>query len=146
MLVNAARKAGRRVVFTNGCFDVIHAGHISLLERAAELGDVLVVALNDDHSVRGLKGEGRPVNDQEHRARVVGALGCVDAVVLFSEETPIRLIEAILPDVLVKGGDYAPDQVVGADIVRGYGGAVRVLTLVEDVSTSAIVARIQQDG
>ncbi len=144
--VNAARKAGRRVVFTNGCFDVIHAGHISLLERAAELGDVLVVALNDDHSVRGLKGEGRPVNDQEHRARVVGALGCVDAVVLFSEETPIRLIEAILPDVLVKGGDYTPETVVGADLVKRAGGRVELIPLIEGLSTTNTIRKMRQNG
>lgn len=140
---NAARKAGRRVVLTNGCFDVIHAGHISLLERASELGDMLIVALNDDHSVRSLKGEGRPINDQEQRARVVGALGCVDAVVLFSEDTPIRLIEALLPDVLVKGGDYTPDTVVGAEPVRRAGGRVELIPLIEGLSTTATLRKMQ---
>lgn len=142
--VNAARKAGRRVVFTNGCFDVIHAGHISLLERAAALGEILVVALNDDHSVRALKGEGRPLNDQEHRARVVGALGCVDAVVLFSDETPIRLIESILPDVLVKGGDYTPDTVVGAEAVKRAGGRVELIPLIEGLSTTNTIRKMQE--
>lgn len=141
--VNAARKAGRRVVFTNGCFDVIHAGHIALLERAAELGDMLIVALNDDHSVRTLKGEGRPLNDQEHRARVIGALGCVDAVVLFSEETPIRLIEMVLPDVLVKGGDYTPDTVVGADLVQRAGGRVELIPLIEGLSTTNTIRKMR---
>lgn len=142
--VNAARKAGRRVVFTNGCFDVIHAGHVSLLERAAQLGDLLIVALNDDHSVRTLKGEGRPLNDQEHRARVVGALGCVDAVVLFSEETPLRLIQTILPDVLAKGGDYTPETVVGADVVRKAGGRVELIPLIEGLSTTGTIRKMQQ--
>lgn len=141
--VNAARKAGRRIVFTNGCFDVIHAGHISLLERAAELGDMLVVALNDDHSVRSLKGDGRPLNDQEHRARVVGALGCVDAVVLFSDETPLRLIETVLPDVLVKGGDYTPETVVGADLVKRAGGRVELIPLIEGLSTTNTIRKMQ---
>jgi D-beta-D-heptose 7-phosphate kinase/D-beta-D-heptose 1-phosphate adenosyltransferase len=141
--VNAARKAGRRIVFTNGCFDVIHAGHISLLERAAELGDMLIVALNDDHSVRTLKGAGRPLNDQAQRARVVGALGCVDAVVLFSEDTPIRLIETILPDVLVKGGDYTPETVVGADLVKRAGGRVELIPLIEGLSTTNTIRKMQ---
>lgn len=141
--VNAARKAGKRVVFTNGCFDVIHAGHIALLERAAELGDMLIVALNDDHSVRALKGESRPLNDQEHRARVIGALGCVDAVVLFSEETPIRLIEMVLPDVLAKGGDYTPDTVVGADLVHRAGGRVELIPLIEGLSTTNTIRKMQ---
>jgi D-beta-D-heptose 7-phosphate kinase/D-beta-D-heptose 1-phosphate adenosyltransferase len=146
VMVNAARKSGKRVVFTNGCFDVIHAGHISLLERAAELGDMLIVALNDDHSVHGLKGDGRPINDQEQRARVVGALGCVDAVVLFSEDTPIRLIETILPDVLVKGGDYTVQTVVGADLVQRAGGRVELIPLIEGLSTTATIRKMKSPG
>ncbi len=143
VMVNAARKSGKRIVFTNGCFDVIHAGHISLLERAAELGDMLVVAMNNDSSVRALKGESRPINDQAQRARVLGALGCVDAVVLFSEETPIRLIETILPDILVKGGDYTPETVVGADTVQRAGGRVELIPLIEGLSTTATVERMK---
>lgn len=143
--VNAARKAGRRIVFTNGCFDVIHAGHISLLERSAELGDMLIVAMNDDHSVRALKGETRPINDQEQRARVVGALGCVDAVILFSEDTPLRLIEAVLPDVLVKGGDYTVETVVGAHAVQRAGGRVELIPLIEGLSTTATIRKMQQN-
>ena len=146
VMVNAARKGGKRIVFTNGCFDVIHAGHISLLERAAELGDMLIVALNDDHSVHGLKGDGRPINDQEQRARVVGALGCVDAVVLFSDETPIRLIETILPDVLVKGGDYTVQTVVGAEIVQKAGGRVELIPLIEGLSTTATIRKMKSPG
>jgi D-beta-D-heptose 7-phosphate kinase/D-beta-D-heptose 1-phosphate adenosyltransferase len=144
--VAQARAAGERIVFTNGCFDILHAGHVSYLEEARALGDRLVVAVNDDDSVRRLKGPGRPVNPLDRRLRVLSALAAVDWVVGFSEDTPEALLEALRPDVLVKGGDYAPDQVVGADIVRGHGGTVRVLGLVEDCSTTAIVERIQQDG
>ncbi|MFK7883248.1 MAG: D-glycero-beta-D-manno-heptose 1-phosphate adenylyltransferase [Phycisphaerales bacterium] len=143
VMVNAARKSGKRIVFTNGCFDVIHAGHISLLERAAELGDMLVVAMNDDSSVRGLKGDSRPINDQAQRARVLGALGCVDAVVLFGEETPIRLIETVLPDILVKGGDYTVETVVGANQVVKAGGRVELIPLIEGLSTTATVERMK---
>jgi len=144
VMARAAREDGRTVVFTNGCFDVLHAGHVSLLERAAALGGVLIVGLNDDHSVRTLKGASRPVNDQDQRARVLGALGCVDAVVLFRDETPIGLIERIGPDVLVKGGDYSPETVVGADLVLGRGGRVEILDLVDGLSSSATIERIRR--
>ena len=143
--VRAARKSGHSVVFTNGCFDVIHAGHVSLLERAAELGDMLVVAMNDDHSVHALKGDGRPVNNQDRRARVLGALGCVDAVVLFNEDTPIRLIEAVVPDVLVKGGDYTVETVVGAQVVQQAGGRVALIDLVEGLSTTSTIEKMRQN-
>lgn len=143
--VRAARKRGQSVVFTNGCFDVIHAGHVSLLERAAELGDLLIVAMNDDHSVHALKGDGRPVNNQDRRARVLGALGCVDAVVLFNEDTPIRLIEAVVPDVLVKGGDYTVETVVGAEVVQNAGGRVALIDLVEGLSTTATIEKMRQN-
>jgi D-beta-D-heptose 7-phosphate kinase/D-beta-D-heptose 1-phosphate adenosyltransferase len=138
-----AREGGETVVFTNGCFDILHAGHVAYLEEAAELGDRLIVAINDDESVRRLKGVGRPVVGVEGRARVLAGLGCVDWVTTFSEDTPESLLERFKPDVLVKGGDYGPDGVVGAEIVRGYGGEVRVLSLVEDVSTTTIVDRIR---
>ncbi|HEX7034215.1 MAG TPA: bifunctional D-glycero-beta-D-manno-heptose-7-phosphate kinase/D-glycero-beta-D-manno-heptose 1-phosphate adenylyltransferase HldE [Pseudomonadales bacterium] len=143
--VGQARARGERIVFTNGCFDILHAGHVAYLEEARALGDRLVVAVNDDDSVRRLKGRGRPVNPLDRRLTVLSALAAVDWVVGFSEDTPEALLREIEPDVLVKGGDYGPDQVVGADIVRGYGGEVRVLSLVEDVSTSAIVERIQRE-
>ncbi len=145
VLVRAARKGKKSVVFTNGCFDVIHAGHVSLLERAAQLGDMLIVAMNDDHSVHALKGDGRPVNNQDRRARVLGALGCVDAVVLFNEDTPIKLIEAILPDVLVKGGDYTVETVVGAQTVQNAGGRVALIDLVEGLSTTATIEKMRQN-
>lgn len=143
VMTRAAKNSGQSVVFTNGCFDIIHAGHISLLQRAAALGDVLIVAMNDDHSVRGLKGPTRPVNDQENRARVLGALECVDAVVLFTDETPIKLIEGISPDILVKGGDYSIETVVGAEFVIDQGGRIELLDLVDGLSSSATIAKMK---
>ncbi len=137
-----AKARGERIVFTNGCFDILHAGHVVYLEEAAALGDRLVVAINDDASVTRLKGPGRPVVLVDGRSRVLTGLSCVDWVVSFDEDTPEPLLELLQPDVLVKGGDYSPEQVVGADIVKGYGGDVRVLSLVDDVSTSAIVDKI----
>ncbi|MBX3707241.1 MAG: bifunctional D-glycero-beta-D-manno-heptose-7-phosphate kinase/D-glycero-beta-D-manno-heptose 1-phosphate adenylyltransferase HldE [Pseudomonadales bacterium] len=144
--VAQARVAGERIVFTNGCFDILHAGHVAYLEEARALGDRLVVAVNDDESVRRLKGPGRPVNPLERRLRVLSGLKAVDWVVGFAEDTPEALLAAVRPDVLVKGGDYGADAVVGADLVRGYGGEVRVLGLVEDCSTTRIVERIQSGG
>ncbi|MEQ8858390.1 MAG: bifunctional D-glycero-beta-D-manno-heptose-7-phosphate kinase/D-glycero-beta-D-manno-heptose 1-phosphate adenylyltransferase HldE [Pseudomonadales bacterium] len=144
--VAQARARGERIVFTNGCFDILHAGHVAYLEEARALGDRLVVAVNDDASVRRLKGSGRPVNPLERRLRVLSGLAAVDWVVGFEEDTPEVLLESLRPDVLVKGGDYAAQDVVGADIVRGYGGDVQVLGLVADLSTTAIVQRIQGEG
>jgi len=138
-----AQRKGERVVFTNGCFDILHAGHVTYLEEAAALGDRLVVAINDDASVTRLKGPGRPVIPAEGRARVLEGLASVDWVVSFDEDTPEPLLQLLRPDVLVKGGDYTTDAVVGGDIVRGYGGEVSVLSLVADVSTTAIVERIK---
>jgi D-beta-D-heptose 7-phosphate kinase/D-beta-D-heptose 1-phosphate adenosyltransferase len=144
--VAQARVRGERIVFTNGCFDILHAGHVAYLEQARALGDRLVVAVNDDASVTRLKGLGRPVNPLEMRLKVLAALAAVDWVVGFAEDTPEALLRSLRPDVLVKGGDYGPDQVVGSEIVRGYGGEVEVLGLVADVSTTAIVARLQRDA
>ena len=144
--VAAARVRGERIVFTNGCFDILHAGHVAYLEEARALGERLVVAVNDDASVARLKGEGRPVNRLDRRMAVLSGLSAVDWVVGFHEDTPEPLLEQLQPDVLVKGGDYGDDEVVGADIVRGYGGGVTVLSLVEDCSTTAIVEQIRQDG
>lgn len=142
--VQQARDSGQKIVFTNGCFDILHAGHVAYLEEARSLGDRLIVAVNDDASVTRLKGEGRPVNPIERRLRVLSALSAVDWVVNFPEETPESLIETLQPDLLVKGGDYGPNEVVGAELVAAYGGEVRVLGLVEDCSTSAIVESIQK--
>lgn len=133
------RAAGRRIAFTNGVFDVLHAGHVAVLRAAREAADALFVGLNTDESVRRLKGPGRPVHRLEDRAAVLLALRPVDAVVPFAEETPIRLIEAIRPDVLVKGADYAEDEIVGAREVRGWGGRVLRVPLVEGLSTTRIL-------
>ena len=141
--VARARRHGERIVFTNGCFDILHAGHVGYLNEARQLGDRLIVAVNDDDSVRRLKGDGRPVNRLEQRIRVLEGLQSVDWVVPFSEDTPEALLAEIRPDVLVKGGDYAVQEIVGADFVRGYGGDVQVLGLVEDCSTTDIVDRIR---
>ena len=145
--VARSRRHGERIVFTNGCFDILHAGHVGYLNEARELGDRLIVAVNDDESVRRLKGDGRPVNRLEDRIRVLEGLAAVDWVLPFSEDTPEALLAEIRPDILVKGGDYAIGDVIGADFVRGYGGDVRVLGLVDDCSTTDIVDRIRMaDG
>jgi len=134
------------LVFTNGCFDLLHRGHVDCLDRARRLGDALVVGLNTDASIRALKGPGRPVVPEKDRARILAALECVDAVVLFAEETPRSLIAELLPDVLVKGGDYRPEEIVGHAEVRAAGGRVEILPLVEGQSTSSILERIRRAG
>ena len=138
------RCQGRKVVFTNGCFDLLHVGHLTILTAAAALGDVLVVGVNSDASVRRLKGEHRPVIRQEDRATLLAALASVDLVVIFDDETPHRLLHAIRPDVLVKGGNYAVDEVVGHEVVEAYGGQVSVTGFVEGTSTTGILQSIQQ--
>ncbi|WP_296061254.1 bifunctional D-glycero-beta-D-manno-heptose-7-phosphate kinase/D-glycero-beta-D-manno-heptose 1-phosphate adenylyltransferase HldE [uncultured Amphritea sp.] len=138
-----ARAAGEKIVFTNGCFDILHAGHVGYLEQARAQGDRLVLAINDDDSVRRLKGEGRPINPVERRKAVLAGLEAVDWVVSFAEDTPERLLEQIRPEVLVKGGDYGLDQVVGGEFVKRYGGEVKVLSFLDDCSTTAIVEKIQ---
>lgn len=140
--VGAWRAAGQRIVFTNGCFDLLHAGHVTYLETARKLGDRLIVGLNTDRSVRLLKGPNRPVIHEADRARVMAALEAVDAVILFDEETPLELITALRPDVLVKGSDYREDQVVGAAEVKSWGGQVVLVPLVPGRSTTAILDRI----
>ncbi|AND16090.1 D-glycero-beta-D-manno-heptose 1-phosphate adenylyltransferase [Rathayibacter tritici] len=136
-------RRGRRVVFTNGCFDVLHRGHTAYLRQARELGDVLVVAVNDDDSVRRLKGEGRPINPEGDRAGVIAELGCVDFVTLFGGDTPIPLLERVQPDVYVKGGDYNPDMLAEAAVVRSYGGTVTTVGYVSEHSTTEMVQRIR---
>jgi D-beta-D-heptose 7-phosphate kinase / D-beta-D-heptose 1-phosphate adenosyltransferase len=138
--VAAWRSAGDRLVFTNGCFDILHIGHITLLERARRKGDRLIVALNSDESVRRIKGPLRPIVGEQERARILAALSAVDAVVVFHESTPLKLIEAIRPDVLVKGGDYREEAVVGAREVRTWGGRVELIPLVEGISTTRLIA------
>ena len=143
-LCNIWRMKGDRIVFTNGCFDILHRGHVEYLHEAAALGDRLVIGVNTDASVQRLgKGDGRPYNDQGSRAKVLSALRFVDAVVFFDQDTPLELIQVIGPDVLVKGGDYTEDQIVGAGVVRANGGEVRSLKLVEGYSTTRLVDRIQ---
>ena len=137
------RAAGKRIVFTNGCYDIVHPGHVDLLERARALGDVLVLGLNSDDSVRRQnKGPERPVNPYPARAFVLAHLASVDAVTGFDEDTPENLIRAILPDVLVKGGDWTPDRIVGRDIVEARGGRVVSLPLLPGYSTTAIVNKL----
>ncbi len=144
--VAEARRAGRRIVFTNGCFDILHAGHLASLEGARALGDFLVVGLNSDSSVKGLKGDSRPIVPERDRARLLGGLACVDLVVIFPESTPADLIEQVGPDVLVKGSDYAGGEIAGADFVRLRGGRVVTLPLVPGLSTTAILARSRGNG
>ena len=138
-VVQQRRQQGKRIVFTNGCFDLLHVGHMRYLQQARSFGDLLVVALNDDASVLRLKGEQRPLIPQAERASVLAALACVDYVTVFSEDTPLELIRLLCPDVLVKGGDYVPETVVGRDEVESYGGSVKIVPYVEGVSTTHII-------
>lgn len=133
----------QKIVFTNGCFDVLHFGHVHYLLEAKKLGDILVVGLNSDDSVRRLKGPTRPINGEKERAFVLAALSFVDYVVLFEEDTPENLIKAVWPDVLVKGGDYALDQIVGADFVTQNGGTVTTIPFVEGFSSSQIIEQLK---
>jgi len=138
------KRNGQRVVFTNGCFDLLHPGHVRLLEGARGLGDLLIVGLNSDTSVRSLKGEGRPIIPEQERAEVLAALECVDAVVIFGEPTPRQIISKLLPDVLVKGGDWRLDQIIGREEVEAAGGRVVSIPVVAGHSTTAILERIRQ--
>lgn len=142
--IEGARANGERIVFTNGCFDIIHAGHVGYLDEARKQGDRLIVALNSDSSVRRLKGQGRPINPVDRRMAVLAGLESVDWVVSFDDDTPERLLRRIKPDVLVKGGDYRADQIVGGTIVKANGGNVKVLRFFENCSTTSIVNRIRQ--
>lgn len=139
---NRLRRLRRRVVFTNGTFDILHRGHVEYLQRARALGDALIVGLNTDASIRRIKGPRRPLNPQRDRAVVLAGLAAVDYVVLFSGDTPARLIRALVPDVLVKGADWAPEAIVGADVVKAHGGAVRTIPLTRGRSTTALIRRV----
>jgi D-beta-D-heptose 7-phosphate kinase / D-beta-D-heptose 1-phosphate adenosyltransferase len=139
------KTSGARVVFTNGCFDLLHPGHISLLYQSRALGDRLVVGLNTDASIRRLKGSGRPILSEQDRAAMLSALECVDLVVHFDEDTPLNLIEAVRPDILVKGSDYTPDQVVGRQIVESYGGCVKLVDLIQGYSTTQLTQKVIAD-
>jgi D-beta-D-heptose 7-phosphate kinase/D-beta-D-heptose 1-phosphate adenosyltransferase len=146
MALEAARLRGERMVFTNGCFDILHAGHVGYLEQARKLGDRLIVALNGDASVKRLKGEGRPINPLERRMAVIAGLEAVDWVTWFDDDTPERLLAMFRPEILVKGGDYGKEQVVGWQIVESYGGEVKPLDFLDNCSTTAIVEKIRQQN
>lgn len=141
---NRWKLQGRKIVFTNGCFDILHKGHLELLTQAAALGDILVVGVNADLSVSKLKGDERPVNDESFRSLMLASLAIVDAVCIFPEDTPLELIQTIMPDIIVKGGDYDPSSVVGAEDVVKNGGEVKIIPLVTGYSTSALIRKIRE--
>lgn len=138
------RKSGRKIVFTNGCFDIIHVGHVRYLAEARFQGDMLIVGLNSDGSMRTIKGETRPIVRQDHRAEVLASLACVDYVVLFEEPDPLRLIQTLKPDVLVKGEDWAAETIIGADDVKSRGGKIVRISFIEETSTTGIIQTILQ--
>lgn len=144
-VIEAEKRKGRRVAFTNGCFDLLHVGHVKYLQKARTYGDLLILGLNSDASVRRLKGEKRPLIGQSERAHILAALDCIDYVVIFDEDTPITLLEALRPHVLVKGGDYTPDRVVGRELVESYGGRVELVDFVDGKSTTNIIEKILQN-
>ena len=141
---NRMKASGKRIVFTNGCFDILHPGHIRYLSAARELGEVLVVAVNSDTSVRIIKGPKRPILEQQARAELVAALECVDLVLVFDEDNPLRVIQDLLPDILVKGGDWAEDNIIGSDVVKKAGGRVKRIPFVTGFSTTDIINRVVQ--
>ena len=142
LLKELKKRKGRKIVFTNGCFDILHAGHVRYLKKAKSLGDMLVLGLNSDSSVRNIKGKGRPIVNQKDRAEVVSSLSPVDYVVIFNEPTPIKLIEAVKPGILVKGADWKRGKIVGENFMKSYGGKVARIRLFEGRSTTDIIKRI----
>lgn len=136
-------RQNRKIVFTNGCFDLLHVGHIRYLKEARHLGDVLVVGINSDSSVRKIKGPSRPIQNEADRAEILAALSCVDFVIIFEEENPINLIHKVKPDILVKGGDWKPEQILGSDFVMSYGGQVKSLQFVNGKSTTSLIQKSQ---
>jgi len=141
-LISNLRKKGKTLVFTNGCFDILHIGHVRYLQKARDLGDFLIVGINSDQSIRGIKGENRPIIPQEQRAELLEALECTDLIVIFDEPDPLQLISLIQPDILVKGADWGTDQIIGREIVEQKGGQVIRLPLIPSVSTSLIIDTI----
>ena len=139
------KSEGKKVVFTNGVFDLVHIGHLTYLSKAAELGDKLIIGLNSDSSVKRIKGESRPINDQNSRAALLASFFFVDAVVLFEDDTPMNLISTLLPDVLIKGADYSIENIVGAKEVIANGGEVKTITFVDGYSSTSIIQKIQQN-
>lgn len=140
-IVRRLRSRGKKIVFTNGCFDIIHVGHVEYLFKAKKLGDVLVVGLNNDSSVKKIKGNDRPINNEDDRAKVLASLCSVDYVTLFADSTPEKLIKQLKPDVLVKGGDWKIKDIVGGDFVRSYGGKVKNISFVKGYSTSSLIEK-----
>ena len=138
------KQAGEDVVFTNGCFDILHKGHIEVLARSADLGNKLIIGLNSDESIQKIKGEDRPIIDEQSRAILLAALKCVDAVILFSEETPLNLISTLKPDILAKGGDYRIETIIGYEIVQQNGGKVKVIPFVDGFSSTTIIEKIKK--
>jgi D-beta-D-heptose 7-phosphate kinase/D-beta-D-heptose 1-phosphate adenosyltransferase len=145
-VINQAKRNGEQIVMTNGCFDILHTGHINYLIKARSLGDRLLVAVNDDESVKRLKGESRPINPVNNRMTILAALACVDWVVPFSDDTPVKLISMIEPDILVKGGDYTEEQIAGAEFVKKSGGDVVILPFEEGCSTSLMLEKIKENS
>lgn len=143
--IAAWKASGEKIVFTNGCFDILHLGHADYLNRAAEKGSKLIIGLNTDKSIRAIKGENRPIQDENSRAMLLASFACVDLVILFNEETPKLLIDSIIPNVLIKGSDYSIDQIIGGDTVVRNGGEVLTLDFIEGYSTSKIVSRIKNN-
>lgn len=142
--VSRARRDGRKIAFTNGCFDILHAGHVRYLTKAKKGGRCLIIGLNSDRSIRRIKGPQRPINKQQCRAEVLAALECVDWVTIFDEETPYRLIKAVKPDILIKGADWKGKTVVGEDVVKARGGRVELVTYVKGLSTTQIIETIKK--
>lgn len=140
--INGLRRKGARIVFTNGCFDILHRGHVEYLKKARAQGEVLIVGLNTDASIRHIKGPSRPINGQADRAAVLAGLDSVDYVVLFGQDTPLELINQLKPDILVKGGDWHPEKIAGADIVKSYGGRVLSIPFIKGYSTSGLIEKI----
>jgi len=143
--IEALKVQGKRIVFTNGCFDLLHPGHTRYLYAARQLGDYLVVAVNTDRSVKAIKGEHRPIQSQDERAELLATLSFVDAVILFDEDNPLKLIQDLVPDVLVKGGNWTEDKIIGADVVKKAGGVVKSLPFVIGYSTTALIEKIQKE-
>ena len=141
-IVKDLKAKRKKIVFTNGCFDLLHVGHVRYLERAKALGEILVVGVNSDDSVRQLKGQDRPILPQEERAEILSGLGCVDYVIVFDESTPLKLISSLQPHILVKGGDWTKETTVGREVVEGLGGEVVILPFVEGTSTSSLIETI----
>ncbi len=142
-VIKKLKQKSKKIVFTNGCFDILHAGHVSYLSKAKSLGDILIIGLNSDTSVKKIKGESRPIVSQKNRAILLAALEAVDFVVIFDELTPLKLIKAIKPDVLVKGGDWKKENIVGSDFVESYGGKVKSLAYIKGLSTRELIKKIK---